>query len=866
MHATAPAPSKAPNPSRPGGATGSANPSLAETARLSSLRRSTPDSEAILSSDDEHELSRSIQSLTGKANKASEGSSWLSDIQSGPPRRASTTTSASNMSQPTTPYDQINDANGMFFQNPLGRVASNPVNASWNSAGPWTQNPSRLFADDRQSFVTAREGRDTSPSFSVPVQPIPKTHRSQSYSVGQTDSEAFLPNTGQNPTWDKQRTAPSQQLPHRPSRPSMLSEVLEGSNPAFASERYDRESYGMRGTTSPDGRRDNLVESSNNQLLRHATKARARHGQSASTSDARSPSSYHSSFLSMPSPSSVEQVIDEEPDSDQYNTGALSRRFSELAGLGGPPTFDGSRRGQWQSSLGFGLLPDIPQSRRHSMADMPTRRNSLVGATSEPPAETPTAKDSTSLLHLNESYHSATLQDDHQRDLQNRNYAVSYFSGIGPALRSRIESSQSPMSASGSHAMPYHHQGSAHGIFSRPSQDTPLYLVSFKCARAEVYYVADNTGLEVKEGDLVIVEADRGHDLGTVLNVKLSWTQARELKVKANDEHYRWLMMFSRHNQSSEGVSSGGTGGMMAGNAPERSPTGTMQAPGGFNAGMVDSVHRDAELKPKMIKRLAQPHEIATLRDKEGNEAKAKRICQQKVNEMKLDMEILDAEFQTDWKKLTFFYYANSYVNFNALVTDLFKVYKTRIWMSAVNPASLNTAPVPPPRGLGPGAVSGRDNTMSPRGGATRGFAGSAGFSPDHYGAGGLSVYQNTNQGLPYEYNADQTTAGHGQTGGTPHQGYDMLQYASQQSPFNPSMHNYAWGNLAQQPAVAGFGGNLGMGYGLNQGNYGSGGQGHRNPRGTPGQDRNEFNDTGRTQASVSPISPPATHGGYRKQ
>ena len=37
---------------------------------------------------------------------------------------------------------------------------------------------------------------------------------------------------------------------------------------------------------------------------------------------------------------------------------------------------------------------------------------------------------------------------------------------------------------------------------------------------------------------------------------------------------------------------------------------------------------------------------------------------------------------------MTFYYFAETYVNFNPLVTDLFKIYKTRIWMSAVNPAS----------------------------------------------------------------------------------------------------------------------------------------------------------------------------------
>lgn len=70
-------------------------------------------------------------------------------------------------------------------------------------------------------------------------------------------------------------------------------------------------------------------------------------------------------------------------------------------------------------------------------------------------------------------------------------------------------------------------------------------------------------------------------------------------------------------------------------------------------------------------------------------------------------MEILDAEFQMDWKKLTFYYFADAYINFNSLVTDLFKVYKTRIWMSAINPASFASPSLglQAPSGVGPGAV-----------------------------------------------------------------------------------------------------------------------------------------------------------------
>jgi hypothetical protein len=57
---------------------------------------------------------------------------------------------------------------------------------------------------------------------------------------------------------------------------------------------------------------------------------------------------------------------------------------------------------------------------------------------------------------------------------------------------------------------------------------------------------------------------------------------------------------------------------------------------------------RDAyqNLKPMAVKHMATPHEIRMLMDKEGNEARAKRACQQKVYQHHLDMEILEAEFQ----------------------------------------------------------------------------------------------------------------------------------------------------------------------------------------------------------------------------
>ena len=164
-------------------------------------------------------------------------------------------------------------------------------------------------------------------------------------------------------------------------------------------------------------------------------------------------------------------------------------------------------------------------------------------------------------------------------------------------------------------------------------------MVTFKAQRADVFYVQEGTGLHVKKGDLVIVEADRGADLGTVATDSIPFVEAKELKDKYMQEHFTWLMIFSRHGQNGtvagpnpngQSISSNSAIGRMGGSP---SQTGTQDLP-------------NSEIKPKVIKRLAQNHEIQTLRDKEGNEAKAKRVCQQKVVEHRLNMEILEAEFQ----------------------------------------------------------------------------------------------------------------------------------------------------------------------------------------------------------------------------
>jgi hypothetical protein len=351
-------------------------------------------------------------------------------------------------------------------------------------------------------------------------------------------------------------------------------------------------------------------------------------------------------------PEESDYAIDERDEINELqeitNKGLLGRRMSEYAAgqARGPymspaenRKLENVKKAYWQSSLGFGGLADIPQSRRHSFADVPTRQGSVSSA-GEPL-----------------SVHEGSLQETMSpKEYQNRfqdgasyslnDHAASYFGGISSLPRnvngypSAYPSAYPAYGAASQYGgRPASPHRSIYGV-PQPRHNQLLYIVLFKCSRADVFYVQEGTGLAVKPGDLVIVEADRGTDLGTVAKDNVDWASAKELKEHYAEEHYKWLMMYS---QGAAGNSDGtGAGLMAASNGLQGSAVGGMGPPS--QHGMQEP--NPGEIKPKIIKRLAQNHEIQALRDKEGNEAKAKRVCMQKVKEHGLHMEILDAEFQ----------------------------------------------------------------------------------------------------------------------------------------------------------------------------------------------------------------------------
>lgn len=216
--------------------------------------------------------------------------------------------------------------------------------------------------------------------------------------------------------------------------------------------------------------------------------------------------------------------------------------------------------------------------------------------------------------------------------------------------------------------------------------DYQLVLVAFKAGRIDVFYLPDNTAElhAIREGDLIIVEADRGRDLGEIVKLNISIDEARLLKLlqfleqqaalsentSVNDLSVKLLQYNTHHHGHSHGHA--------AATAP---PT----------------LHF-----PKSVLALAQPNEVVQVLNKSQDEEKACRLCLAKIasatsmlsfgdNSGPLtssdlqQMKLVDAEYQFDRRKLIFYYSTSKRIDFRDLVRELFRIYKTRIWMCAVN-------------------------------------------------------------------------------------------------------------------------------------------------------------------------------------
>ena len=79
-----------------------------------------------------------------------------------------------------------------------------------------------------------------------------------------------------------------------------------------------------------------------------------------------------------------------------------------------------------------------------------------------------------------------------------------------------------------SDASPLNELGKGVPLHSVPAS-WPLYIVEFKAGRTDLFYLTD-LSLDIRVGDLVIVEADRGKDLGKVVNDSITLKEVEEFQ------------------------------------------------------------------------------------------------------------------------------------------------------------------------------------------------------------------------------------------------------------------------------------------------------------------------------------------------
>ena len=175
-----------------------------------------------------------------------------------------------------------------------------------------------------------------------------------------------------------------------------------------------------------------------------------------------------------------------------------------------------------------------------------------------------------------------------------------------------------------------------------------VYNVKFKRTQRH-FILGPRVTREIKIGCYVKVEADRGEDLGIVLSMV-----PMEKFLASN-----------RPKLAS---------GMEDGNANN-----------GEDGGQAASSQAVNVSELKRIMRVATHDEISLLEVMREEEDELFRVCCSKVRQRGLPMSVVDAEYQFDRNKLTFFFEAEGRIDFRELVRDLFSMYKTRIWMQQLD-------------------------------------------------------------------------------------------------------------------------------------------------------------------------------------
>ena len=87
-------------------------------------------------------------------------------------------------------------------------------------------------------------------------------------------------------------------------------------------------------------------------------------------------------------------------------------------------------------------------------------------------------------------------------------------------------------------------------------------------------------------------------------------------------------------------------------------------------------------LKP--VIRLVGPEDLRTEEDNLGREARARRLCLERIHERAMPMKLVNVDFSFDGRKAVFYFIAENRVDFRDLVRDLANTLRVRVEMKQI--------------------------------------------------------------------------------------------------------------------------------------------------------------------------------------
>ena len=205
-----------------------------------------------------------------------------------------------------------------------------------------------------------------------------------------------------------------------------------------------------------------------------------------------------------------------------------------------------------------------------------------------------------------------------------------------------------------------------------------LCLVINKNGKFDLLSYPNNSNIFLQRDDLVIVDGDRGKDLVMIVEPLVNLNFAILFNFLKKLEHLKSLTINdSNSNHHNPGQKINGTHST------------SLNASAIINSHLNEDNEFIITLPTKQVLRFATPKEIHKISGKFLEEKKAFITCFNKIKELNLqsNLTLINVEYQSDFKKLIFYYFANfKRIDFRGLIKELFKIYKTRIWLCAVLP------------------------------------------------------------------------------------------------------------------------------------------------------------------------------------